>query len=131
MGILPSYSAKEIMELIKKGFELEAQEKIMELRQAALELQEENLALKEEVKGLKEDLEIKGQIERDEEMCFFYLVDEDDRKGPFCQRCYDKERRLIHLRKMYVDSDYRECLDCGKQYHKPMKIPEYTSRRTF
>ncbi len=36
---LPRY--KEIVELVKKGATLEAQEKIIELREAALELQEE------------------------------------------------------------------------------------------
>lgn len=51
---LPRY--KEIVELIKKGSTLEAQEQIMELREAALELQEENIELKELVKELEESV---------------------------------------------------------------------------
>ncbi len=39
---LPNYG--DIVELIKKGATLEAQEKIMELRDGALDLQEQNLA---------------------------------------------------------------------------------------
>lgn len=51
---LPKY--KDIMELIKKGATLEAQEKIIELRETAFELQEENLELKEEIRSLKKEL---------------------------------------------------------------------------
>lgn len=49
---LPSY--KDIIELIKKGSTIEAQEKIMELRESALELQEENLDLKNQIIQLQE-----------------------------------------------------------------------------
>jgi uncharacterized protein with PIN domain len=49
---LPSY--KDILELLKKGATIEAQEKIMELREAALELQEENINLKNQVLELQE-----------------------------------------------------------------------------
>jgi len=41
---LPSYG--EIMDLVKKGLTLEAQEKVIQLRESALELQAENLTLK-------------------------------------------------------------------------------------
>lgn len=41
MGLSPNY--KDIIELIKKGSTIEAQEKIMELREGALALQEENI----------------------------------------------------------------------------------------
>jgi len=51
---LPKY--KEIMDLVKKGATLEAQEKIMELRESAFELQEQNLDLKEEIRSLKKEL---------------------------------------------------------------------------
>ena len=41
---MPGY--KDIVELIKMGSTIEAQEKIMELRETALEFQNENLTLK-------------------------------------------------------------------------------------
>jgi hypothetical protein len=44
---LPSY--KELVELVKKGATLGAQQKIVELQEAYLELREENLKLKEQV----------------------------------------------------------------------------------
>ena len=60
MALLPNY--KDIIELLKKGSTLEAQEKIMELREGALALQEENLELKEKVKELEESLHQKKNI---------------------------------------------------------------------
>ena len=54
MAIFPNY--KDIIELIKKGSTLEAQELIQELREAAMELQEENLALRARVKELEDQL---------------------------------------------------------------------------
>ncbi len=53
---LPSY--KDIVELLKKGATIEAQEKIMELREAALALQEENINLKNKV------LELQGKVRK-------------------------------------------------------------------
>ena len=49
---IPQY--KDIVDLLKKGATLEAQEKIMELREAALELQEENIGLKNQILELQE-----------------------------------------------------------------------------
>lgn len=53
---LPSY--KDIVDLLKKGATIEAQEKIMELRESALELQEENINLKHQV------LELQGKVRK-------------------------------------------------------------------
>ena len=52
--MLPRY--KDIVDLLKKGSTLEAQEQIMSLREGALELQEENQELKERIKTLEEQL---------------------------------------------------------------------------
>lgn len=49
---LPNY--KDIVDLLKKGATIEAQEKIMELRESALKLQEENIQLKNQLLELQE-----------------------------------------------------------------------------
>jgi hypothetical protein len=49
--MLPKY--KDIVELLKKGSTIEAQEQIMNLREGALELQEENHELKQKIKELE------------------------------------------------------------------------------
>ncbi|MEX2409924.1 MAG: hypothetical protein WD607_00905 [Candidatus Paceibacterota bacterium] len=49
---IPSY--KSIVELLKKGATIEAQEQIMQLREAAIQLQEENINLKNKILELQE-----------------------------------------------------------------------------
>lgn len=53
---LPRY--KDIVDLLKKGATIEAQEKIMELREATLDLQEENISLKNQI------LELQGKVRK-------------------------------------------------------------------
>jgi len=60
MNPIPNY--KDIVDLIKKGATLEAQEKIMELREAALAVQEENLQLQTRIKELEEKLTLRSKI---------------------------------------------------------------------
>ena len=105
--MIPNY--KDIVELIKKGATVEAQEKIMELREGALELQEENVELKAKVKELEDKLRVKSNLEF--ENSIYWLWEEDDagdlmiKTGPFCQHCYDDEAKLIRLQKVAID-DY-------------------------
>lgn len=99
MGMLPSFKVQDILELVKKGATIEAQEKIMELREFALTLQEENISLKEEIKQLKEELEIKESLEWDGRLYWLIMKGQNKKDGPFCQRCYDDNKKLIRLQK--------------------------------
>ena len=87
---IPPY--KDIAELINKGVSQEAQEKIMELREAAIELQEENLVLREKVSKLEEQLNKSRNLNL---VGGIYWLAGD--LTPFCQICYDKDQKLIHL----------------------------------
>ena len=53
---LPKY--KDIVDLLKKGATIEAQEKIIELREAAMDLQEENIGLKSQI------FELQGKVQK-------------------------------------------------------------------
>ena len=76
---LPKY--KDIVELIKKGATVEAQEKIMALREAAIQLQDENQALRDKIRLLENDLEIKAKLEW--EKPYYWLVDDQKKDGPY------------------------------------------------
>jgi len=106
---LPRY--KDIVELIKKGSTLEAQEKILELREAALELQEENLALREELTKIKE------RLARSEALTFdgsvYWLVSDDKKEGPFCPKCHDTKDQMV---RMHRDGDGWWCYTCGQGF---------------
>lgn len=99
---LPSY--KDIVDLIKKGATVEAQEKIMALREGAIELQEENLGLRERVKALEESSRIRGQMRFDG--AAYWLEGGNAKEGPFCQHCYDTTEKLVRLQ------DWGESWNC-------------------
>jgi hypothetical protein len=110
---IPGY--KEIVELIKKGSNLEAQEKIMQLREAVLALQEENHILKSKIAELEKKLEISRNLDFDGSV---YWLEGKEKEGPFCQRCYDVVHNLVRLQDISRTSGTRTwfCLECKKSY---------------
>ncbi len=126
MPLLPNY--KDIVELIKKGSTIEAQEKIMELREGALELQEENIRLCEQVKDLEEKLNRKQNVIW--EAPFYWIKDGDKKDGPFCSQCYDKETYLIRL-KDFKNGTW-ECPTCKNHFDDgSYRKPEVTDSGPF
>jgi ribosomal protein L37AE/L43A len=131
MALLPNY--KDIVDLLKKGSTLEAQEKIMELREGALALQEENLSLREKIKELEERLNKKKNIVWQAPL--YWMQDGDNKEGPFCQKCYDADEKLIRLQD--VEKGNWHCKVCDSVYfddsYKPSNISVGTvkSRRMW
>ncbi|HCG5527125.1 TPA: hypothetical protein NJ013_004548, partial [Vibrio parahaemolyticus] len=107
---IPRY--KDIVELIKKGSTIEAQEKIMELREAALELQEENFGLKEELSQLKREVSnrkamiFKGGI-------YWKQLEDGTEDGPFCPKCLDTGNKSV---RMHKDGDGWWCYTCSLDF---------------
>ena len=116
--MLPKYS--DIVDLIKKGATVEAQEKIMELREGALELQEENLVLKSKIKELENKLDVKEHVEYEGPVYWRWLEDEAGdctvKDGPFCQRCYDADQKLIRL--YFIRAGVWACKHCNSVYEQ-------------
>ncbi|UCH62265.1 MAG: hypothetical protein JSU77_10720 [Fidelibacterota bacterium] len=106
---LPRY--KDIVDLIKQGNTAEAQKQILALREAALELQEENAELKEKIGRLEEELKDRLVFEKG----VYYLEDSGSKEGPYCQRCYDKDTKLVRLQD---DGDHWFCYGCSHGYPK-------------
>lgn len=116
MAWLPDY--KDIIDLLKKGATVPAQEKIMELRVGALELQEENIRLKEQVKKLEEEIQLKSQL-RFEGNVYWLNRGDQTQDGPYCQLCYDGEGKLIRLQQLTNNTFYRwHCYKCEKMYRR-------------
>jgi hypothetical protein len=108
---IPTY--KDIVELIKKGATVEAQERIMELREAVLELQEENVALKQKNRELEEALKLKGELHFDGAV--YWQNENNNRVGPFCPQCLDVDENLVRLQN-YNDAWY--CTKHRQPYNK-------------
>lgn len=106
---LPKY--KDIVDLIKKGSTLEAQEKIVELREAALDLQEENIALKEENSKLKAIIKTNKTLHFDGQV--YWFKDGDKNEGPFCPHCHDVDDKMV---RMHKDGNGYWCYNCAADF---------------
>ena len=105
--MLPKY--KDIVDLLKKGSTLEAQEQIMSLREGALELQEENQELKNEVRELKDRLKSIESWEQEKKRFLLvnpwggpgqtYALREESSNGEpphlICTSCYQSGKKSI------------------------------------
>jgi len=105
---IPSY--QDIVELLKKGATIEAQEKIMELREAALEFQNENLSLKDKIRGLEEALALRSTLEWQKP----YYVNNKKPEEKYCQRCFDSDGKAIRLQEL--ETGYWRCMQCENDY---------------
>jgi len=112
---LPSFG--EIVELIKKGATLEAQEKVMELRTAVLALQEENVSLRSQL------LEIREALAKKEELYFdgsVYWANSEMKDGPFCQPCHDTKQQQVrmHATNDWVGAPSWHCYSCKAYFSR-------------
>ena len=118
----------EILDLLKKGLTVEAQEEIMEMRESDLQRREEILKLKDEIQQLKVEHDRREMVTW--EKPFYWMTKDDGEKdGPLCQVCYDTKNALI-VRLQDRGNDQWICRSCttlftGENYEKPQR----TSRR--
>jgi len=95
------------------------QDALFFVREELFHLQEENRNLKETVKSLEEKLRIKERLTW--EKPFYWLFEKESKDGPFCQRCYDADRKLIRLQDRGNDVWY--CFQCKSVYEGPNYRP--------
>jgi hypothetical protein len=115
MGI-PKY--QDIIDLLQHGLTIEAREKILELREAAMQLQEENLALKEQLKQIEADSDLSRAV-RFEKGVYWLDKPTDDGvslQGPYCQVCYDRDRRLVRLQRNNAPGGGWHCAACHARF---------------
>jgi hypothetical protein len=94
---VPNY--QDIIELLGQGLTTQARVKIMELKEVAITLQEENLALKEKLRQLEVGSGLRSNMRFDRGL-YWKLAspgDENSREGPYCQACFDRDKKLVHL----------------------------------
>lgn len=118
-------SAADIAELIKKSsssleeaeIKLKLAELIGNLADSKMEIANVKISMMEkedEIRQLKE----KNRIEYEIEWCdpYYFIVKENENKeGPYCQRCYDANKQLIRLQSPHKDG-FWECKQCEKTY---------------
>lgn len=97
---------------------LEALEKLLAMQKKIADLEEENKDLKEKVKT-KENLVYENNA--------YWKKEGDDKDGPFCSRCWDKNKDLVRIHPM-GNPAYSQCPECKNSVQID---PNYDSRTRF
>jgi hypothetical protein len=117
------------IDLMKKGSQMEAQAKIQELQEKYLGLHAENLEIKQELIELKAKAKELDQMVFEEP--FFFELDGEDKAGPFCPKCWQKDQkkcRVVPTPDSYHGS--HQCQVCSTNYGKGKSVPTPKVRTT-
>ena len=101
-----------IGKMLQKAGNIELYEKLLAYYENSIKIAEENNNLREKIKKLEKELEIKGQLRFENDI--YWLEEEGEKEGPFCPRCYDGKKTLMHLVQA-GSPDFYKCPDreCG------------------
>ena len=116
-AIVKTYmGAKEaIDEIEQKAKNLELMENILAAKSNILELKSTLIEKDELIKKLEDKLRIEQEMEF-EEPVYWHIID-GEKNGPFCQKCYDDNKKLARLQSK--SSKYEgtwECTICNTHY---------------
>lgn len=115
--------------LMKKGSQMEAQAQIQKLQEQYLELHAENLELKQALMEIKERDAVKDQMQFEEP--FFYIVDGDNKDGPYCPKCWQKDNlqaRVVATPDSYTSAHKCQVCDTGFGKGRPRPTPRVIRR---
>ena len=104
--------------------------KLAELIEALADIKMETAEIKsliiekdEKIQSLENQLKLKNDLKY--EAPYYWMINSNDEKeGPFCQKCYDADKQLIRLQLRF--NDIWDCHNCtgtfkGKDYISPQK----------
>ncbi len=91
------------------------QDTLFYMREELLRVQDENHSLKKQIKDLNEKLTQKERLQYIKPS--YWLVDGEEKDGPYCQKCYDANQMLIRLQG--GRNDVWSCHECKSTYYGP------------
>jgi len=107
-------SFKRALTLCKAGKFDEAEAILKSLQDEFLAVCDENEALKSQLTEVADVLDLAEKVQFDGQK--YWLVEDDQKKGPFCQVCYDRDGLLVHLQEK---ENHWECQNCQGLYMIP------------
>jgi antitoxin component of RelBE/YafQ-DinJ toxin-antitoxin module len=91
------------------------QDTLFYIREELLRVQDENQDLKKQIKELEENLDLKSKMKW--KVPFYWLEENDKEDGPFCQKCYDTDGKLIRVQGGSNDKWF--CYACKSTFYGP------------
>lgn len=107
---------KRVFELFMDGKVEQAKELLKSLQDEFLAVYDENEALKKQLGEVVSVLDLAQSLQFDGQK--YWLVEDGEKKGPFCQVCYDRDGILVRLQE---HDRHWECLSCGGLYMEAKK----------
>jgi len=100
---------KSIGKILQEAGKIEQYQQILEAQQELLEMQKKIRNLEKEIAELKEKLKIKVNLiyENNE----YWISSKGKKDGPFCSRCWDKNKDLIRMHPA-LNTAYAICPEC-------------------
>lgn len=105
---------KRALDLFEAGKIEEGKVLLKSLQDEFLAVCDENEALKSQLSEVAEVLDLAEKVQFDGQK--YWLTDDGQRKGPFCQVCYDRDGLLVHL---HEHESHWECQSCQGLYMIP------------
>lgn len=91
------------------------QDTLFYIREELLKVQNENHELKEKIKVLEEKLNEKSKVHYIKPS--YWVIEGEEKDGPFCQKCYDTDKNLVRLQD--CGNDIWTCRECKSPYYGP------------
>ncbi|CCH48069.1 hypothetical protein [Pseudodesulfovibrio piezophilus] len=113
-SIFQATGFKRALTLCQEGKHAEAEALMKSLQDEFLAVCEENEALKLQLSEVANVLDLADKVQFDGQK--YWLNDDGERKGPFCQVCYDRDGLLVHLQER---DNHWECQSCNSLYILP------------
>lgn len=107
-----------VAKALQEAGKIELYQKLIEVQAIISQVQEENQNLRETAARLEEILKIKGTLKYEQNSWF--ECDETGKKvaGPYCSRCWDLNKKLIHLHETASRGLFR-CPECKASGGRP------------
>jgi len=102
---------KRALDLFEAGRFDEGRALLKSLQDEFLAVCDENQALKQQLAEVAEVLDLAEKVQFDGQK--YWLEEDGERKGPFCQVCYDRDGLLVHL---HQREKHWECQSCQSLY---------------
>ena len=121
---IDSESKQRVSEVLEKLGGV--QDTLFYIREELLRVQEENHSLKERIKELERKQSEKEKLQYIKPS--YWIIDQEKKDGPFCQKCYDANQLLIRLQG--ENNDIWHCHECKSIYYGPGHTPHQRRVRT-
>ena len=107
--------ANELLSILRLILDVQVEQQ--NIHQKNIDLREENYALRKKLDKLNASLiEDMGTVTYRKPS--YYVSKDGAESGPYCQRCYDSDKKLIRLQQD-DGNDQWDCLVCDKTYWGP------------